>query len=83
MSQSAQSDAELLVRWLPQAQRGGRACVGDYVRLVHRDSRVKERYLALTSACVYLFNRAKLQDPQYMPRLLPLKGVARVLRPVR
>eukprot|EP01127_Copromyxa_protea_P019089 TRINITY_DN6116_c0_g1_i1.p1 TRINITY_DN6116_c0_g1~~TRINITY_DN6116_c0_g1_i1.p1 ORF type:complete len:1436 (-),score=284.82 TRINITY_DN6116_c0_g1_i1:461-4768(-) len=56
--------------------------VEEHVRIVFPDSRIKERYLVLTKNYLVLFTLRKLINDYYKPKIVPLKNISAVLRPV-
>jgi len=51
------------------------------VRMVHSDSRIKERYLVLTNNCLYIFNLPKLANSGYRPKRIDVGDISEILKP--
>lgn len=54
----------------------------DRVRVVTTEGRVKERFLVLTDTHLALFDLQRLTERHYVPTMLTIKSVARLIRPV-
>jgi len=55
--------------------------ITDRVRMVHTDSRIKERFLVLTDGCFYIFNVPKFSSPGYKPKRIALEDIVEILKP--